>query len=210
MNAELPQEFEPAPPKKWPFPLEVFRSIWLFFFHLTGWRIIGHLPNCRKHVMVGGPHTSNWDFMLFLTGVLYYRLRIQWMGKHTLFEGPFAWFMRATGGLAVDRRKASNTVEQMVEHINEHDDIVLVIAPEGTRGHTTELKSGFYHIAHGADVPITVALINSDEKTAGVVMTYNTTGDYDTDVAPIKKLYSETKGVRPEKSGLYQEQQKDK
>ncbi len=196
-------DLPPAPPKKWNIFAEAFRSVWLFFFHLSGWRIVGELPATKKIILIGAPHTSNWDMMLFLSAVMHYRVRIRWMGKHVLFEGPWAWSMRFIGGIPVDRRKSNNAVDQTIEFLNTQDEIVLAIAPEGTRSHTEKLKSGFYHIAHGAKMPIVVAFIDSKTKTAGVSFSIETTGDYESDIAPVRELFSSVQGIKPEKSGLY-------
>jgi 1-acyl-sn-glycerol-3-phosphate acyltransferase len=132
---------------------DLLRLLALLLMRLTGWRVEGRLPDLPKFVLVGAPHTSNWDFLLFLGAVFVLRADVRFMGKAELFRSPLGWFFRYCGGYPVDRKKPTGLVEQMVEAINQADTFILTITPEGTRGYVTDWKRGFYHIATGAGIP---------------------------------------------------------
>ncbi|WP_339669666.1 lysophospholipid acyltransferase family protein [Dasania marina] len=165
---------------------------------LIGWRIAGQLPATPKFVLVAAPHTSNWDFILMLLVLFSVRADLHWMGKDSLFPKPFAGFMRWLGGIAVNRRLASNTVEQMVAHYQAHDDLAVIMTPEGTRSKVTTWKTGFYHIAHGAGVPIVLAYVDGANKTVGLGKLFTPSGDVEQDMAAIKVFYAGYQGIRPE------------
>ncbi len=121
---------------------------------LAGWRIQGPLPTSRKYVAIVAPHTSNWDFILGLLVRTVLRVPARFIGKHQLFRPPLGWLMRALGGRPVDRRRSNNLVEGVVPLFEQESEFVLALAPEGTRGAVSRWKTGFYHIAQGAGVPI--------------------------------------------------------
>lgn len=136
------------------------RSIrWLLlqWFRRRGWTISGQLPPDPKFVIMGASHTSNWDFLVFLGAVQALGRKVHFVGKHSLFKWPLGGFMRALGGIPVDRRARQDLVEQVVAQFEAHDQFILVVAPEGTRSRTTKWKTGFYQIAMAAGVPIVAA-----------------------------------------------------
>ena len=153
--------------------------LWLSAF---GWRMEGAPPDVDKFIIVAAPHTSNWDLPFLLAAGLQYDLRVHWMGKTSIFKWPFAGLMRWLGGVPVDRSKSSNAVQQMVDHFAETERLALVIAPAGTRTQALDWKSGFYHIAHQAKVPLALGFLDYKNKTAGFKSTFYPTGDYQADL----------------------------
>lgn len=129
-----------------------------------GWRFEGVLPDVPKMVIVGAPHTSNWDFILFLAALHRWDMRVKFLGKHTLFRRPFGWLFRRWGGIPVDRRRATGVVDQVEEAFDAAERMILVVAPEGTRGAAPMWKSGFLEIAERVDVPVVPAGVDGVNK----------------------------------------------
>lgn len=177
---------------------ELFRAFGLFFYRLSGWKVEGSLPPVKKFVVIAAPHTSNWDLPFMLGVALFFRVRLRWMGKEDLFKPPFGWFMRALGGIPIDRSKANDVVSQMVDIYRLADDLAVAIPPEGTRAKVRYWKTGFYNIAHGARVPIALGFLDYKRKVGGIGMTLYTTGDYDADLKIIKKFYAGVTGKFPD------------
>jgi 1-acyl-sn-glycerol-3-phosphate acyltransferase len=125
---------------------------WLFW--RLGWRFEGNLPNVPKAVIIIVPHTSNWDFAIGVVAMFAIGVRVSFLGKHTLFRWPLGVVMRWLGGIAVDRRRAAGVVDEIVAEIDRHEKLVVVVAPEGTRGPVAQWKTGFYRIAVGAELSI--------------------------------------------------------
>lgn len=183
------------------FDTPVVRTLCRWFsvvtLRLLGWRLEGDFPRLQKYVLIGAPHTSNWDFPLTLMFCFAARARIYWMGKHTLFSGPFGPLMRWLGGVAVDRRQNNSLVEQMVAEFRQRDALVLAVPPEGTRGRVTEWKSGFYYIAQGAGVPIALAYLDYPSKRGGILALYQPGGDIAVDMPQIRAFYRDITGRHP-------------
>ncbi|MGH8873601.1 MAG: lysophospholipid acyltransferase family protein [Acidimicrobiia bacterium] len=129
-----------------------------------GWRFIGEMPDLDKMIIIGAPHTSNWDFILFLAAIRHWRISPRFVGKHTLFRWPFGWFFRKLGGIPVDRSRPGGMVGQVTEEFEEVEQMILVVAPEGTRKEAPFWKSGFVRIAAEAKVPILPAYIHFPRK----------------------------------------------
>ena len=164
-----------------------------------GWREEGVVPDVDKYVLIAAPHTSNWDLPITL-GIGYtLGIDIVWVGKHTLFEGPFGGFMRWLGGVPVDRRSSHNYVQQISDLIHSRDRIMLMIAPEGTRKANSYWKSGFYWIAHTAQVPIVCAFLDYRRKRGGLGPVIATTGDLKADMAQIRAFYATVTAKHPER-----------
>ncbi|HEY6636010.1 MAG TPA: 1-acyl-sn-glycerol-3-phosphate acyltransferase, partial [Acidimicrobiia bacterium] len=108
-----------------------------------GWTIVGSLPDVPKFVIIGAPHTSNWDFFLFLGTIQHFGIRVKFLGKLSLFRWPFGWMFRKVGGIPVDRTRGGGIVAQVKQAFADADELILVIAPEGTRGAAPHWKSGF-------------------------------------------------------------------
>lgn len=163
---------------------------------LIGWRVKTEAPKLEKMVLIGAPHTSNWDFPLMLLVILHLRMDVRWIGKHTLFKQPFNGLMTWLGGRPIERSQAHNTVSQMVDIIDKADQFTLLITPEGTRSKVVHWKTGFYHIAHSADIPIVLGYIDAARKVAGFGPVFIPTGDVESDLREIRKFYSDKHGIR--------------
>jgi len=165
----------------------------------AGWRVEGKLPDLPKFVLVGAPHTSNWDFMLFLGVVFTLQANVRFMGKAELFRSPIGWFFYWCGGYPVDRSKPQGLVEQMVQACKASEKFILVIAPEGTRHYVSEWKMGFYHIAKTAGIPIAMAKVDGKQKTVHVGQVFHPTEDMEADIKAIKGFFSRLVGINPRK-----------
>ena len=165
---------------------------------LSGWRILGEPPADQRYVLIGAPHTSNWDFIVMLLAMFLRRMEVRWMGKDALFPWPFAGFMKWLGGIPIDRSRHHGTVEQMIEHYRNNDELVVLIPPEGTRKKVERWKTGFYHIAHGAGVPILLGYIDAGKKEAGFGPLFHPTGDLLTDMQEIQAYYADKQAIRPD------------
>ncbi len=165
---------------------------------VLGWTGFGEKPNCEKYIIVAGPHTSNWDFfytvmVLFVKGIAVY-----WVGKHTLFRGPMGPVSRWLGGIPIVRSERQNLVDQVVDMFNSQEEMVLLITPEGTRGKVRKWKTGFYHIARGANIPLMVASIDYKTKYAGLNYLMWPSDDVQADVDKIKALYASHEARYPQ------------
>jgi len=168
----------------------------LAFLRLSGWKVEGALPaHASKCVLIAAPHTSNWDLPYTLMVAFALRLNPYWMGKHTLFKAPFGGVMRWLGGISVNRQQSSNLVAASAQAIREADGALqLIVPPEGTRAKTRYWKTGFYHIALGAQVPIVMAYMDYPHKRSGLGPLFEPTGDVNADMAAIKAFYAPFKG----------------
>lgn len=164
---------------------------------LTGWRVVGKLPALPKYVLIGAPHTSSWDFVLFLGVIFTLRANVRFMGKAELFRNPFGWFFYYCGGVPVDRKKSTGLVEQMVEACNAAQHFILTIAPEGTRHHVSAWKRGFYHIAKGAGVPIVMAVVDGKQKEVRIGQVFQPTDDIEADMQAIQGVFEGVVGINP-------------
>jgi 1-acyl-sn-glycerol-3-phosphate acyltransferase len=161
-----------------------------------GWRISGSLPNQSKFVVIAAPHTSNWDFVVGLAAAMALDVDAHWIGKHTIFRWPFGPLMRHLGGIPVNRSATSGLVEQIVERFANSEGFVLGLAPEGTRKHVSRWKSGFYHIAAGAGVPIVCGYFDFEAKEVGIGPVIDPSGDYEADLDMIVRFYAPIRGKR--------------
>ena len=164
---------------------------------LAGWRVEGKLPDIPKFVLVGAPHTSNWDFVLFLGVIFTLRANVRFMGKAEIFRSPIGAFFRYCGGVPVERKKSTGLVDQMVQVCNESERFILTIAPEGTRHHVTEWKRGFYHIAKGARIPIVIAVVDGRHKTVRIGQVFHPTEDMEADMKTIQGFFAGIVGINP-------------
>jgi 1-acyl-sn-glycerol-3-phosphate acyltransferase len=175
----------------------IFQALTRFLMRLTGWRVKGTLPDLPKYVLIGAPHTSNWDFVLFLGIIFTLKANVKFMGKAELFRSPFGWFFYYCGGIPVDRKKSTGLVDQMVEAANNAEQFILTIAPEGTRHHVTEWKRGFYHIAKGAGIPIVMAVVDGKQKVVRVGQVFQPRDDIEADMQTIQAYFAGVTGINP-------------
>ena len=181
----------------------IVRRILLALYRWKGWRITsaGTIP--AKCVIVGAPHTSNWDFVFFIGVTEELGLRPRYMGKASLFRWPLRRFMFDMGGIAVERSKRANYVEQVIAEYAKSGELALVVAPEGTRGAIDEWRSGFYHIALGASVPILPAWVDHARMIGGIGPAIMPTGDFVADLCTIAKFYQSVMPDHPKLAILY-------
>jgi 1-acyl-sn-glycerol-3-phosphate acyltransferase len=172
-----------------------------FAYRRLGWRFEGAVPDVPKLVAIVAPHTSNLDFFIGLFAKWALRLEVKFLGKHTLFKPPLGWFMRAIGGIAIRRDASHNVVDQMIDEFAARDKLVLVIAPEGTRKKVTQWKSGFYHIARGARVPILCIAFDWGRKVIRFGPTIEPSGDVEAELPVIRGYFADVKGRRPHLGG---------
>jgi 1-acyl-sn-glycerol-3-phosphate acyltransferase len=176
----------------------IFHILTRIFMRLAGWRVDGKLPDLPKFVLIGAPHTSNWDFVLFLGVMFSLRVNVKFMGKAEVFRWPVGWFFRYCGGVPVDRKKSTGLVEQMVEACNKADEFKLTIAPEGTRHYVSDWKRGFHHIAKGAGIPIVMAQVDGKHKTVNIMKEpFYPTDDIEADMKAIKGNFEGVLGIKP-------------
>lgn len=176
----------------------ISRFIADLFLRITGWEIEGERPKAARFVLIAAPHTSNWDLAFLLALAMRYGIRPRWMGKHTLFRGPMGPVMRAVGGIPVRRHLRENVVQQMARALTEHDELCLTVPPEGTRDWVPTWKSGFYHIARTANVPISLGYLDYRRKRGGFGPELLPTGDLKADMDVIRAFYADKVGKYPE------------
>lgn len=170
--------------------------------NLLGWQVTFTLPDRDKYVLVGAPHTSNWDFPLGLLAMWAVGLRFSWVGKHTLFKWPFGSLMRGLGGIPVDRRGSTGFVKKVIDIFDSREHFVMAIAPEGTRSLTRHWKAGFYHIALAAKVPVALGYIDYPRRRIGIDQLFEPSGDIEADFEILREYYHDKVGKRPEKQGV--------
>lgn len=178
---------------------------WLckIYLKIIGWKIGSTLdPSIKKCVLVAAPHTSNYDYPIALSVLYACGMRVKFLGKKSLFKFPLGILMRATGGIPVDRSKHTNMVETMIGMFQQREEFILMIPAEGTRSYVKEWKSGFYHTAVGANVPIVLGYLDYGKKIAGFGDVFYPTGDYPKDLAAIQNFYRQFTAKYPEKSSL--------
>src|SRR5262245_27013717 len=180
-------------PRRWSAPARLLgRAV----FSAAGWRFDGEFPDNPKLVTIVAPHTSNWDFIVGIAAVLGLGLRASFLGKDSLFKPPLGWLMTWFGGTPVIRESPQGAVGQVVARIESEPNIFLAITPSGTRSSVVPWRSGFYHIAHAAGVPIFPIAFDGEHKVIRLFAPFRTTGDYDADVQKILALYAGIRGIK--------------
>nr|WP_137677251.1 lysophospholipid acyltransferase family protein [Parerythrobacter lutipelagi] len=164
------------------------RRIIMAIYRWKGWKLDGHLPDLDKFVIAGAPHSSNWDFVFFIGATAEEGVEPSFMGKHTLFKGIMRNFMFDMGGISVDRTKRANVTQQVAAEFERREKLALVIAAEGTRSSNGEWKSGFYHIAQAAQVPVVPAWVCNARRVLGFGPPIYTTGNYGEDLLKIAQF----------------------
>jgi 1-acyl-sn-glycerol-3-phosphate acyltransferase len=171
---------------------------------LIGWRTHVIPPPTSRYVVIGAPHTSNWDFGLMLLLMAAERIPIRFMGKDSLFKGPLGGLMHSLGGIPVNRKKSTNLVDQMAAKFDQEDELVIGISPEGTRNKTSHWRTGFYYIALKAQVPIVMAYMDYKKKICGIGPSLKPTGDIKIDFEKICDFYNGIVGKFPHKQSIIQ------
>src|SRR5262245_43032489 len=169
--------------------------IWLWMFR---WRVSGALPAVPKAVIIAAPHTSNWDLPHMLAAAFVLGIWPVWLGKRELFRWPFGGFMRWLGGLPVDRSRSTDIVQQAVDRFAALETLYLVVPPSGTRKRAPGWRSGFYHVARGADVPVVCSFLDYGRRVAGIGFVFTPSGDIPADMDRVRKFYDGVRGKYPE------------
>jgi 1-acyl-sn-glycerol-3-phosphate acyltransferase len=180
----------------------VRRLIAIIVFRLWGWRPEGGPPeDASRYVIVAAPHTSNWDFPLLIGFAWMYRVRIAWVGKQSLFRWPFGPFMRRLGGVAVRRDHPEGLVSQLAESLKNGPPRGLVIPAEGSRAWRENWKSGFYHVAREAGLPVVLSFLDYKRRVGGFGLAFTPTGNIPLDMDAVREFYSDKIARYPENFG---------
>lgn len=178
------------------------RAIARLALWLGGWRVAGTKPDAAKYVVIAAPHTTNWDFLWVLAFAWVLEIDMKWLGKHTLFRGPMGPVMRWLGGIAIRRHERANVVDQLAGRFAEAERLVVVVPAEGTRSWVPRWRSGFYHLARTARVPVALSFLDYGNRIGGFGPTIHLTGDVRLDMDRIRGFYDPAWGKYPAQSGV--------
>ena len=164
---------------------------------LCGWKVVNVAPATCSYLIIAAPHTSNWDFPLGIAIAFHLRLKVYFIAKHTLFNGFAGPIMRWLGGVPLNRGASTNFVDASVEIYANSENLIFAIAPEGTRSSVGRWKTGFYHMAKGANVPLALAYFDFSKRVGGIGKMLNTTENIDADMQAIADFYEPIMGKYP-------------
>jgi len=169
-------------------------SEWLL--RLFGWKCVGDVPQLTHCVLIVAPHTSNWDFIIAILFKVSNKLDLRYFGKDSLFKWYNGWFFKFFGGMPVNRSSPRNAVNDKVHSLTTASRFWLGMAPEGTRSYSQYWRSGFYHIAHRAKVPILMVFIDAKTKTVGFGPAFELTGNIKQDMDVVREFYADKVGIK--------------
>jgi 1-acyl-sn-glycerol-3-phosphate acyltransferase len=175
------------------------RLVARLYWTLSRWTLTAEATPTRPTILIGAPHTSNWDFVLMLAIAWRLRIEVHWLGKSSLFRGWRGPIMRGLGGIPVDRSDPARVVNDVVAQVHSGAVFGLVITPDGTRGGNEYWKSGFYRIARETGMPVTLGFVDRTTMTTGLGPTLDLTGDISADMDRIRAFYADKAGLRPER-----------
>jgi 1-acyl-sn-glycerol-3-phosphate acyltransferase len=191
MSGKLP----PVPPQ---VPRWRGRWFWRVLGHIvvycSRWRVTGSFPDAPRAVVIAAPHSSAWDGVFGIAAAMALGIRPTWMAKDSLFRGPLGWLLRQLGAVATDRSNPNGVVGQTVAALREAPQMWLVLAPEATRRRVAKWRTGFYHIALGAGVPILPVYFHYPERRIGIAELFHPTGDMDADLKALYAIYAPWEG----------------
>jgi 1-acyl-sn-glycerol-3-phosphate acyltransferase len=176
------------------------RPLALVIFKVSGWKAAGQRPRLPKYVIIAAPHTSNWDFVYTICLAFILEIKPRIMMKHAWFRGPMAPFLRWLGAFPIDRTGSHDVVVQSIRAFKQHRRMVLLVPPSGTRKKVMVWKTGFYHIARGAGVPVVLGYLDYRQKVGGIGPTVHITGHMEGDMKTIRGFYANIKGKYPGKN----------
>ncbi|MBU1492527.1 MAG: 1-acyl-sn-glycerol-3-phosphate acyltransferase [Actinobacteria bacterium] len=186
-----------------PILRSILRLVGVTLLWVKRWRTSVRLPDTPSWVAVIAPHTSFWDFPLLVSLALKHRIKANWLGKHTLFRGPFFYFFRWLGGIPVDPADSGDgRVAGVVRMFEENDRMRIGIAPEAGLSPVTTWRTGFYHIANGAQVPLLLAYVDYGRRIVGADTWFVPTGDMAADFARLGEFYGGKRPRYPERFAL--------
>ncbi|MDA9240752.1 1-acyl-sn-glycerol-3-phosphate acyltransferase [bacterium] len=186
-----------------PVHLRANRSAFAMWFgrtilRLLGWRVEGEIPNLERILIIGAPHTSNWDFVYAMAAILGLNIKLRWLGKHTIFKPGVTWFMEWLGGIPVNRGKPESIVDNVARLVEQDKGIVIGLAPEGTRKKVETWKTGFLRIAEAIDCKIFIIGLDFPGKRIVLDQLFEPTGDYDADIATLQAFYRRYEAKYPD------------
>ncbi|NNC95134.1 MAG: acyltransferase [Chitinophagales bacterium] len=170
----------------------------LILLNILGWRIEGDVPKEKKYLIVVAPHTSNFDFIIGILARNVMGFNPKYLAKDSLFKFPFGYFFKALGGYPVDRSRRSNMVEQVIDIYNAEEEFIITVAPEGTRGLSEKWKTGFYHIALGANIPVVLVYFDYGKKVVHFANAHYVDPDKEKEMQKIYNFYRGVEAAKPE------------
>jgi 1-acyl-sn-glycerol-3-phosphate acyltransferase len=174
-------------------------KIFIWWFRLKGWKVQNNIPNnIAKAVVIGAPHTSNWDFVYTMAYMHIVQLKTNYFIKKELYTWPLKSLLKQTGAIPIARNSNTNLVAQMVQELKDRNELKLLLSAEGTRKKVSHWKSGFYQIALQAKVPIILGYLDYSTKTAGLGLLLYLTGNKEADMQAIQQFYSNKVGKNPQ------------
>jgi len=177
-------------------------------FWITGWTFRGDWPEgVNKAVLIAVPHTSNWDLLYARAGFYLMDIPVRYTIKKELMVGPLGWLLKGLGGIAIDRKripggKKQTYTQAMIDMLQESDDLVIMVTPEGTRSQVKRWKTGFYHVAKGAGVPVVIGYLDYKKKEAGVGPMFTLEGEMGEEIEKMKEFGRTVTPRHPEKGVL--------
>ena len=165
---------------------------------LFGWHVEGQIPNLKRILIIGAPHTSNWDFVYAMATILGLNLRLRWLGKHSIFKPGVRWFMKWLGGIPINRSKPQDIVKNIAKLVEREKGIVIGLAPEGTRNKVEKWKNGFLRIAKKNNCVIQLGALDFANKRIVLGKLFEPTGDNEADIAAIIDYYQQFTGKYPD------------
>ncbi|MBT6029970.1 MAG: acyltransferase [Crocinitomicaceae bacterium] len=183
----------------------MFRIISIFLFWIKKWKIEHELiPKLgfEKFVLIGAPHTSNWDIVYFLGAIRKMKLKPNFLIKKFWMRFPFSLMFKPLGGVPINRlpkteSKGLSMVSNMVDLFAHSEKLIIAISPEGTRSKNEHWKKGFYHTALQAKIPILLGYLDYENKVAGISKAIIPSGDFTKDMMEINLFYSQYQGKNP-------------
>ncbi len=173
-----------------------------FFFWVTGWKLNNSridLGALKKTVMIAAPHTTNWDLPYSLAAFWLMRIDVKYFIKDMYTKSIFGWFFKWTGAVGVSRKNAKNNlVQTSIDLLNSKEQLVLLVPAEGTRKRVDKWRTGFYHIAKGARVPVSLGYLDYAKKEAGILDVFPLSNDWAADMTHIQEAYRPITGKYPE------------
>lgn len=190
----------------------MLKIIFKWIFDKNKWSVVNNFPEETQHcVMVGAPHTSNWDFVYAIAAFQYLKIPFRFTIKKEWMKFPFGGIMRSLGAIGIDRtpknpgEKRKSTVEGMIDLLNQHERLAIVVTPEGTRKPVKRLRTGFYYVALEAKVPIALGFMDYNRKMAGIEKILHPSGDIEKDFTIIADYYKTIGARYPEGNSMAQE-----
>ena len=165
---------------------------------VTGWKVTGQIPDMKKLLVILAPHTSNWDFVYGMAMVLSLKMKIYWLGKHSLFKKGVTRLLKSLGGIPVNRNDSKNIINDVLDIANREGGILIGLSPEGTRKKAEKWKSGFLRMAQSMECPILLVAIDYPSKEISFRELFYPTGDNQRDIEYLKKYYKDFMGKIPE------------